>query len=153
MTPAISPLAPKSFPELPAVGGVQLVCGKPVNETEYADDPVHPARTARLAELCDPALGEPALVDARDTDVELAALLERHRVVIVDEGWRSGGISAEISSRIVEQAFYELDAAPVRVCTAEVPLPYPSHLEQAALPNVDRIITATRGALESDDGP
>ena len=87
-------------------------------------------------------------------DATIMASIERtHRVVIVDEGWRSGGISAEISSRIVEQAFFELDAAPARVCTAEVPLPYPSHLEQAALPNVDRIVAATSALLEPDAGP
>lgn len=79
----------------------------------------------------------------------MQSVASTHRVVIVDEGWRSGSISAEISSRIVEQAFFELDAAPVRVCTAEVPLPYPRHLEQAALPNVDRIEGATRRILEA----
>ena len=83
----------------------------------------------------------------------VSSVAKTHRVVIVDEGWRSGGISAEISSRIVEQAFFELDAPPVRVCTAEVPLPYPSHLEQAALPNVDRIIAAAVEVIESDDLP
>jgi len=82
----------------------------------------------------------------------MSSVARTHRVVIVDEGWQSGGISAEISSRIVEQAFFELDAPPVRVCTAEVPLPYPSHLERAALPNVDRILAATKAVLASDDG-
>jgi pyruvate dehydrogenase E1 component beta subunit len=71
-----------------------------------------------------------------------------HRVVIVDEGWRSGGIGAEISARVVEHAFFELDAAPSRVCTAEVPLPYPRHLEEAALPSVERVITAVRAVLD-----
>jgi pyruvate dehydrogenase E1 component beta subunit len=67
-----------------------------------------------------------------------------HRVVIVDEGWRSGGINAEVAMRIVEGAFFELDAPIARVCTAEVPLPYPKHLEDAALPSVDRIVAAAR---------
>ena len=57
-----------------------------------------------------------------------------HRAVVVDEGWRSGSLSAEISARIVEQAFYDLDAPVERVCTAEVPMPYAKHLEEAALP-------------------
>ena len=57
-----------------------------------------------------------------------------HRAVVVDEGWRSGSISAEISARIMEQAFYDLDAPVERVCGAEVPMPYAKHLEEAALP-------------------
>ena len=47
-----------------------------------------------------------------------------HRAVIVDEGWRSGSLSAEISARIMEGAFYDLDAPVARVCSAEVPMPY-----------------------------
>ena len=68
-----------------------------------------------------------------------------HRAIIVDEGWRSGSISAEISARIMEQAFYDLDAPVERVCSAEVPMPYAGHLEQAALPQVKDIVeTASR---------
>ena len=67
-----------------------------------------------------------------------------HRALIVDEGWRSGGISAEISARIMEQAFYDLDCPVGRVCTAEVPLPYCKHLEDAALPQAATIATALR---------
>ncbi|MGZ4683745.1 MAG: alpha-ketoacid dehydrogenase subunit beta [Acidimicrobiales bacterium] len=70
-----------------------------------------------------------------------------HRAVIVDEGWRSGGISAEISARIAEHAFYELDAPIERVCTAEVPIPYAKHLEDAALPQVDDVVAAARRVM------
>ena len=70
-----------------------------------------------------------------------------HRAVIVDEGWRSGSISAEISARIVEQAFYDLDAPVERVCTAEVPLPYAKQLEDAALPQPSTIVAAARRTL------
>ena len=72
----------------------------------------------------------------------LSSVTKTHRVLIVDEGWRSGGISAEISARIMEQAFYELDRPVARLCTAEVPLPYAKHLEQAALPQVETIVAA-----------
>jgi pyruvate dehydrogenase E1 component beta subunit len=65
-----------------------------------------------------------------------------HRAVVVDEGWRSGSLSAEISARLTEQAFYELDAPVARVCRAEVPLPYAGHLEQAALPQADHVVAA-----------
>ena len=67
------------------------------------------------------------------------------RAVIVDEGWRSGSLAAEIGMRIVEQAFFDLDAPIARVCTAEVPIPYPRHLEEAALPDAARIVAAVRG--------
>ncbi len=65
-----------------------------------------------------------------------------HRAVVVDEGWRSVGLSAEVSARIMEGAFYELDAPVERVCTLEVPLPYPKHLEDAALPQPQRVVDA-----------
>jgi pyruvate dehydrogenase E1 component beta subunit len=64
--------------------------------------------------------------------------------VVVDEGWRSGSLSAEVSTRITEQAFYELDAPVERVCSAEVPMPYAKHLEDAALPQVVDVVAAAR---------
>jgi pyruvate/2-oxoglutarate/acetoin dehydrogenase E1 component len=92
---------------------------------------------------------EAEVVDLRtlrplDDETFLASLAKTHRVLIVDEGWRSGSISAEISARIMEKAFYELDAPVERICTAEVPLPYARHLELAALPQVETIVTTTR---------
>jgi pyruvate/2-oxoglutarate/acetoin dehydrogenase E1 component len=77
----------------------------------------------------------------------LASVSKTRRAVIVDEGWRSGGISAEISARIMERAFWNLDAPVARVCSAEVPIPYPRHLEQAALPQVAAIIAAAQGVM------
>lgn len=77
-----------------------------------------------------------------DTGEIVASVRRNHRVVIIDEGWKSGGISAEIMARIMEQALYELDAPIERVCTAEVPLPYSKHMEEAALPSVEHIVAA-----------
>jgi len=77
-----------------------------------------------------------------DTGTILASVARTHRAVVVDEGWRSGGLSAEISARIMEGAFYDLDAPVARVCSEEVPIPYPKHLEDAALPQVDDIVAA-----------
>jgi len=65
-------------------------------------------------------------------------------VLIVDEGWKSGSISAEISARIMEQAFYDLDAPVARLCSAEVPIPYAAHLERAAIPQVENIVSYAR---------
>jgi pyruvate dehydrogenase E1 component beta subunit len=67
-----------------------------------------------------------------------------HRAVVVDEGWRSGSLAAEVSARIMEQAFYDLDAPVARVCSAEVPVPYAKQLEDAALPQPDGIAAAVR---------
>lgn len=82
-----------------------------------------------------------------DTDTVVRSVTRTRRIVIVDEGWRSGSLAAEVISRIVESAFYELDAPPQRVCSAEVPVPYPKHLETAALPQVEAIVAAARGSL------
>lgn len=74
----------------------------------------------------------------------MASVCKTRRALVVDEGWRSGSLSAEIITRIVEQGFFELDAPPSRVCSAEVPIPYPRHLEEAALPQVSTIVAAAR---------
>ncbi len=79
-----------------------------------------------------------------DSAAIIDSVTRTHRAVIVDEGWRSGSISAEISARIMEGAFYELDAPVARVCSSEVPMPYARHLEDAALPQVPAILDAAR---------
>lgn len=83
-----------------------------------------------------------------DDEAIMAAVRKTHRVMIVDEGWKSGSISAEIMARINEQAFFELDAPMGRVCSAEVPFPYPKHLEDAALPRVESIAAMARKLME-----
>jgi pyruvate/2-oxoglutarate/acetoin dehydrogenase E1 component len=82
-----------------------------------------------------------------DMPTVLGSVSRTRRVVIVDEGWKSGSLSAEIAARIVEDAFFELDAPIQRVCSREVPIPYPAHLEQAALPQVQAIVAAARGLV------
>jgi pyruvate dehydrogenase E1 component beta subunit len=77
----------------------------------------------------------------------LAAVARTHRAVVVDEGWRSGSLAAEVSARITEGAFYELDAPVRRVCSAEVPIPYAKQLEDAALPSPERIVAAAHEAV------
>ncbi len=80
----------------------------------------------------------------------MASVNKTRRAVIVDEGWRSGSLAAEIGMRIVEQAFWEMDAPVGRVCGEEVPIPYPSHLERAAIPNAAKIVAAAKAALGRD---
>ena len=83
-------------------------------------------------------------------DAAIAATVSKtHRAVVVDEGWRSGSLSAEISARITEQLFYDLDAPVGRVCSAEVPIPYARHMELAALPSTERVVAAARTAVHA----
>ncbi|WP_223484295.1 alpha-ketoacid dehydrogenase subunit beta [Pseudomonas sp. A-RE-19] len=77
-----------------------------------------------------------------DDQTIMASVCKTRRALVVDEGWRSGSLAAEIITRIIEQSFFELDAPPARVCSAEVPIPYPRHLEEAALPQVSTIVAA-----------
>ena len=77
----------------------------------------------------------------------IGSVVRTHRAVVVDEGWRSGSISAEIAARITEEVFWDLDAPVERVCSAEVPMPYAKHLEEAALPQIPRIVEAARRAV------
>jgi pyruvate dehydrogenase E1 component beta subunit len=82
-----------------------------------------------------------------DTETVLASVAKTHRAVIVDEGWRTCSFAAEVSARIMEGAFYSLDAPVARVCSAEVPMPYAKHMEDAALPQVPAIVGAVREML------
>ncbi|ACC41909.1 alpha-ketoacid dehydrogenase subunit beta [Mycobacterium marinum] len=79
-----------------------------------------------------------------DTDTILESVRKTHRAVVIDEAWRSGSLAGEISAQIMEGAFYDLDAPVSRVCSVEVPIPYAKHLEQAALPQPDKIIAAVQ---------
>lgn len=74
----------------------------------------------------------------------IASVTKTHRALIVEEAWRSGGIAAEVSARIMEKAFYELDAPVQRLCGVEVPIPYPKHLEDASVPQVADIVNAVK---------
>jgi pyruvate dehydrogenase E1 component beta subunit len=90
---------------------------------------------------------EAEVVDLRvlrplDTKTILTSVAKTHRAVIIDEAWRTGSFAAEITAQIVEGAFDELDTPVARVCSAEVPMPYAKHLEDAALPQVAKITDA-----------
>lgn len=82
-----------------------------------------------------------------DDQTIIASVTKTHRALIVDEGWRSGSLSAEISARVMEQAFYQLDVPVERICSAEVPMPYAKHMEEAALPQTATIVETARRML------
>jgi pyruvate dehydrogenase E1 component beta subunit len=87
------------------------------------------------------------LIDLRtlrpmDSDTVIESVKKTGRLVTVEEGWPQGGIGAELSARVMEQAFDYLDAPVVRVTGKDVPMPYAANLEKLALPNVDEVIAA-----------
>ncbi|ABI57936.1 pyruvate dehydrogenase (acetyl-transferring) E1 component subunit alpha [Alkalilimnicola ehrlichii MLHE-1] len=83
-----------------------------------------------------------------DTEALVASVTRTQRAVIVDEGWKTGSLAAEISAILAEQALWYLDAPIARVCSAEIPIPYARHLETAALPQVEDIVGAARQVME-----
>jgi pyruvate dehydrogenase E1 component beta subunit len=95
---------------------------------------------------------EAEIVDLRclrplDMEPVLTSIQKTNRAVIVEEGWRSYGVGAEVAARIYEQAFDYVDAPIQRVAQKEVPLPYNRNLEQMALPQVEDVIQAVKEVL------
>jgi len=84
-----------------------------------------------------------------DSATIAASVRKTHRAVVVDEGWKTGSLAGEVVARIVEDCFYDLDAPPVRVCSAEVPIPYARHMEEAALPQPAKIVAAVKELLNA----
>jgi len=94
----------------------------------------------------------PEVVDLRtlrplDDETIMASVRKTRRAVVVDEGWRSGSLAAEVCTRIMEQAFWDLDGPLGRVCSEEVPIPYPHHLEQAAIPQPEKIVAMAKALM------
>jgi pyruvate dehydrogenase E1 component beta subunit len=84
-----------------------------------------------------------------DQSTLLESVHKTHAALIVDEGTRTGSLAAEVIARIAEEAFYDLDAPLARVCSAEVPMPYPKHLEDAALPQPASIVAAAEEVMRA----
>jgi pyruvate/2-oxoglutarate/acetoin dehydrogenase E1 component len=79
-----------------------------------------------------------------DNETIFDSVTRTHRALIVEEGWRSGSLSAEISARIMENIFYELDLPVERLCSEEVPMPYSHHMEEAALPQPEKVVNIAK---------
>jgi pyruvate/2-oxoglutarate/acetoin dehydrogenase E1 component len=106
-------------------------------------------RTLEAAEALATEGVEAEVIDLRvlrplDDATIMQSVARTRRAIVVEEAWRSGGFAAEVSARILEQAFFELDAPVRRVCGEEVPIPYARQLEEAALPSVARIVATAR---------
>jgi pyruvate dehydrogenase E1 component beta subunit len=83
-----------------------------------------------------------------DSATVLASVAKTHRAVVIDEAWRTGSFAAEIAAQIMEQGFDTLDWPVQRVCSAEVPMPYAKHLEDAALPQAGTIVETVRAMFQ-----
>ena len=79
----------------------------------------------------------------------VASVTKTGRAVIVDEGWKTGSLAGEVCARIMEGAFFHLDAPIARVCSEEVPIPYAKHLEEAALPQPAKVVSAVLGLVNA----
>jgi pyruvate dehydrogenase E1 component beta subunit len=95
---------------------------------------------------------EAEIVDLRtlrplDMEPVIESFKKTNRAVVVEEGWQSYGVGAEVATRIYEQVFDYVDAPIKRVAQKEVPLPYNHTLEQLALPQVEDVIKAVKEVL------
>ncbi|MGI0116308.1 alpha-ketoacid dehydrogenase subunit beta [Zooshikella sp. RANM57] len=79
-----------------------------------------------------------------DVQTLFSSVNKTHRLLVVDEGWRTGSLAGEICALVTEHCFWALDAPPQRVCSQEVPIPYPKHLEIAATPQIEHIVTTAK---------
>jgi pyruvate dehydrogenase E1 component beta subunit len=103
---------------------------------------------ARLAEEgIDAEVVDLRVLRPLDDATIMASVRRTRRAIVVDEGWRTGSLAGEIMARIVEQAFYDLDAPVARVCSEEVPIPYAKHLEEAALPQPAKVVAVAKQLL------
>ena len=105
------------------------------------------AATALAAEGVDAEVVDLRSLRPLDDATIIGSVRRTHRAVVVDEEWRTLSIAAEVTARLAEQAFYDLDAPVERVCSAEVPIPYAKALEEAALPQVPDIVAAARRTM------
>jgi pyruvate dehydrogenase E1 component beta subunit len=110
-------------------------------------------KTLQAADLLAAEGVDAEVVDLRtlrplDTATVLASVAKTHRALIVDEGWRTCSFAAEVSARIMEGGFYDLDGPVQRVCSAEVPMPYAKHMEDAALPQPATVVAAAHEMLQ-----
>jgi pyruvate dehydrogenase E1 component beta subunit len=82
-----------------------------------------------------------------DTETIVASVKKTNRCVVVEEGWPQSGVAAEVSARIMEQAFDYLDAPVARVSGKDVPMPYAANLEKLALPTVNDVVEAAKAVM------
>jgi len=93
---------------------------------------------------------DPRTIVPLDEDTILASVRKTSRAIVVDEGHRSYGVSAEIAARISEKAFYHLDAPVARLAAMDVPVPFSPALEDLTVPTPDDVVAAARRMLRGE---
>ena len=83
-----------------------------------------------------------------DLSLALASIKKTNRAIVAEEGWRSGGLGAEIAASLTEMGFNDLDAPVARVAALEVPMPYAKNLERATLPFAEDVVAACRAMMQ-----
>ncbi|MBV8593904.1 MAG: pyruvate dehydrogenase complex E1 component subunit beta, partial [Caulobacteraceae bacterium] len=102
------------------------------------------AAEALAAEDIDAEVIDLRTIRPLDHATVVESVRKTNRLVTAEEGWGPMGVGAEVAARVVEHAFDDLDAPPLRVCQEDVPLPYAANLEALSLPSVDKIVRAAR---------
>lgn len=115
-------------------------------------------KTLQAASILDQQGISAEVIDLRclrplDTATIFASVEKTKRALVVDEGWRTGSLAGEICAQIAEHCFWSLDAPPQRLCSIEVPIPYPRHLEQAVIPKVEQIVAMASELVVKLDSP
>jgi pyruvate dehydrogenase E1 component beta subunit len=77
-------------------------------------------------------------------DTVLSSVRKTNRIVTIEEGWRVCSIGSEICANVTAHAFDYLDAPPLKITGADVPMPYAANLEKLALPSVDLVVSAAK---------
>lgn len=127
--------------------------GKDLSLVTYGGSLIKTMEAARI--LADEDI-DAEVIDLRslrpfDRNTVCASVRKTNRLIVIDEGWHTGSFAAEVIATVVEQCFFDLDAVPQRVCSMEVPLPYARHLEELALPQVDKIVARARQVVRSHE--
>ncbi|MEW5872972.1 MAG: alpha-ketoacid dehydrogenase subunit beta [Chloroflexota bacterium] len=110
-------------------------------------------KSVQAAEMLEKEGIQAEVIDLRtlrplDNETIFTSVTKTHRALVVEEGWRTGSLSAEVSARITENIFYELDLPVERYCSAEVPMPYSRHMEEAALPQPEGIVEIVKRMVQ-----
>ncbi|MCS6772812.1 MAG: alpha-ketoacid dehydrogenase subunit beta [Thermoflexales bacterium] len=125
--------------------------GKDVTIVTWGRMTVESLKAARI--LAEEGI-EVEIVDLRtlrplDLSLALESVRKTNRMIVVEEGWRTGGLGAEIAASVQEVAFNYLDAPIARVAGLEVPMPYAKNLERATLPFAEDVVAAVRAMMQN----
>jgi len=143
--------------EIPAdSGAVEITKAKVLREGKDISLITYGAGVYKCLEAAEALGGEgidAEVIDLRvlrplDEETFLTSVRKTHRALVVEEAWKSVSISSEVVSRIMEKAFFDLDAPVERLCGVEVPIPYPKHLEDASIPQVKDILEKVKKMLK-----